>query len=290
MAGRDDDAAPFSRIGIVGTGLIGGSIALAARRAWPQVHVMGTASRRGPLPAGLLDVTVDDVGLMAATCDLIVLAVPVAAMPQAMATLVRLGSNAVVTDVGSTKRGVMAAAASAALPSFVGGHPMAGAERPGAAEARADLFVAKPWLLVQGAAAPAEAARFEAFVRALGAVPRWIDAESHDRAVAFVSHLPQVLATVLMNAAESAVPDDGPRAAGNAFAEMTRLASSPADLWQGICAENADFVADALRRFVELLPTATDLKDGTWVASALDQSGAARDRWRALRNRVDQAP
>ncbi len=286
MAATGKDAVPFRRIGIVGTGLIGGSIALAARRVWPAVHVTGTASRKGPLPEGLLDVTVEDVEAMATVCDLIVLAVPVSAMPRAMATLARLGSTAVVTDVGSTKRSVMAAAASARLPSFVGGHPMAGAERPGAGEARADLFAAKPWLLVHGAAAPADAARFEMFVRALGAVPRWMDAEAHDRAVAFVSHLPQVLATALMNAAESGVPADGPGAAGNAFAEMTRLASSPADLWQGICAENADFVAEALRTFVALLPAEAELKDGTWIASALSRSGAARDRWRGVQNRA----
>jgi prephenate dehydrogenase len=275
--------APFERIGIIGTGLIGGSIAMAARRQWPAIRVIGTPSRHGELPAGMLDRTVSDIAELAAEVDLVILGVPVTVMPGIMQTLARAGDTAVVTDVGSTKRGVMVAAHDAALPRFIGGHPMAGGERPGAGEARADLFAGKPWLLVEGTASPADAARFEAFVRALGAVPRWMSADLHDRTVAYVSHLPQVVAAALMNAAEQAVGATGPHVAGNAFAEMTRLASSPAAMWQGICAENADFVAEALRGFLAELPDGRGLADGTWTHEALSRSGVARDRWRGIR-------
>lgn len=273
--------APFERIGIIGTGLIGGSVALAARRAWPSVRITGTPSRSGVLPDGMLDRTEADTVALAADSDLVIFGVPVTVMPDMMATLVRAGTTAVVTDVGSTKRGVMSAARDAGLRAFIGGHPMAGGERPGAAEARADLFVGKPWLLVEGTASAEESARLEAFVRELGAVPRWMPADVHDRTVAYVSHLPQVVAAALMNAAEHAVADTGPHVAGNAFAEMTRLASSPAGMWQGICAENADFVTEALRNFLAQLPAGQGLVDGSWVADALPRSGAARDRWRA---------
>jgi prephenate dehydrogenase len=111
-------------------------------------------------------------------------------------------------------------------------------------------------------------------------------ADVHDRTVAYVSHLPQVVAAALMNAADRAVAATGPHVAGNAFAEMTRLASSPPEMWQGICAENADFLTEALRTFLEQLPEGRGLSDGTWVAEALTQSGVARDRWRAGRQRA----
>jgi prephenate dehydrogenase len=277
------EQAPFARIGIVGTGLIGGSVALAARHAWPDVQVIGTPSRNGPLPAGMVDRVTADVASIANESDLIVLAMPVTAMPDAMRTIAATGSPAVVTDVGSTKRGVMTAAREAGLRAFVGGHPMAGGERPGATEARADLFVGRPWLLVEGTASSADGARLEEFARALGAVTSWMPADLHDRTVAYVSHLPQIVASALMNAADAAVHTTGPNVAGNAFAEMTRLASSPADMWQGICAENADFVAEALRTFLAQLPQGPDLAAGTWVPDALSRSGGARDRWRVRR-------
>lgn len=280
---NDRQVAPFERIGIIGTGLIGGSIALAARRTWPSVRIIGTPSRTATLPDGMLDRAEPDIAALTAASDLVVLCVPVTAMPSAMATIAGVGSSAVVTDVGSTKRQVMAAAREAGLRTFVGGHPMSGGERPGAVEARADLFVGKPWLLVEGTAPTADGSRLETFVRALGAVSRWMPADQHDRTVAYVSHLPQVVAAALMNAADRGVPETGPFVAGNAFAEMTRLASSPAEMWQGICADNADFVAEALRSFLSQLPDASGLANGTWVGDALPRSGAARSRWRAIR-------
>jgi prephenate dehydrogenase len=278
-----DQHAPFNCIGIVGTGLIGGSIALAVKHVWPDVHVTGTPSRSGPLPAGLVDRVEADVATLARESDLVVLAVPVTVMPVVMAKIAAVESTAVVTDAGSTKRRVIHAARAAGLATFIGGHPMAGGERPGAGEARHDLFVARPWLLVSGTAPKAQEARLETFVTALGALPRWMAADEHDRVVAFVSHLPQVVAAALMNAAERAVARSGPQVAGNAFAEMTRLASSPVDMWKGICAENADFVAEALGVFLSELPAGRDLGDGKWVAEALSRSAAARDRWRSAR-------
>lgn len=286
MDTRDRDAPPFARIGIAGTGLIGGSIALAAKAAWPGVHVSGTLSRQGTLPDGMADRIVRDVEQLG-DCDLIVLGVPVPVMPELMERIARHGTRAVVTDVGSTKRGVMRAAEAAGLTTFIGGHPMAGGERPGAGEARADLFAGKPWLLVPGSAGTADEQRLTRFVEALGGVPAWMGADPHDRTVAYVSHLPQILAAALMNAAEAAVGEHGPHAAGRAFAEMTRLASSPPDMWRDICAENADFVSEALRTFLQVLPDAAQQPPGHWVHDALSRSGDARRRWRAARGLDD---
>lgn len=275
---------PFPRIGIIGTGLIGGSMALAARRAWPNVHVTGTPSRSGPLPDGLVDQTTADIAILSRESDLVVLAVPVDVMPAMMATIAASRATALVTDVGSTKRSVMRAAHETGLTSFVGGHPMAGGEKPGSAEARADLFDDRPWLLVEGSAGKAAGERFETFIQALGARTRWMAAEAHDRAVAYVSHLPQLLAAALLNAADAATADDGPEIAGKAFAEMTRLASSPADMWRGICADNADFIREALGAFQKELPNGPD-GIGDWISQALARSGAARQRWSRDRSR-----
>ncbi len=98
--------------------------------------------------------------------------------------------------------------------------------------------------------------------------------------MAYVSHLPQLLATALMNVAYDAVGDEGLAAAGPAFAEMTRLASSPSDLWQGILMQNADFTAEAVERFIACLPSDGRLASGDWVRDAFARAGQARGQWR----------
>jgi prephenate dehydrogenase len=271
---------PFSRIGIVGLGLIGGSIARAARIAWPGVTLIGfdrmdataAAARRD-----VVDATVDGLpGLDG--CDLVILATPLDAMIEALPALGAFRRPAVITDVGSTKRQIVEAAAAAGLSAFVAGHPMAGSERGGLDEARGDLFSGRPWFLVHGRAGDETARRVEAFVVGLGAVPHWTDADTHDRAVAYLSHLPQIVAVALMNAAAGTLDDRALSSGGRAFDEMTRLASSPADLWHGILSVNADFVAEALADFMAGLPDTGEFRDATWVRDAFDRAAAARAR------------
>lgn len=277
--------APFGRIGVAGLGLIGGSVALAAKAAWPAAIVIGCdaaghldeAIRRGVVANGDADVAA------LAACDLVILAVPLASMREVLAALHRAGAAGVITDVGSTKRGIVRTAREIGVRQFVGGHPMAGGERPGLDQARADLFGDRPWLLVRATADAAADERVEAFARGVGARPSWMDADAHDRAVAYVSHLPQVVSAAIMSAAESGAGADGAVAAGPAFAEMTRLASSPPEMWRAVLAENADFVAEALARFAADLPSVADLQSGAWARRVLADAGAARDRWRARR-------
>jgi prephenate dehydrogenase len=227
---------------------------------------------------GLIDAGVTEpADLAAAEC--VVLAVPMAAMGDLIHALGRCRAPGIITDVGSTKRSVMAAAAAAGLRRFVGGHPMAGAEHAGLEHARADLFQDRPWLLVAAEASEARAA-VEGLITTLGGRPRWLSAEHHDRTMAYVSHLPQLLATTLMNVAARQVGDDGLSAAGPAFVEMTRLASSPSHLWQGILADNADFTAEALARFVEALPEEAEVGRADWVREAFLRASQARRRWR----------
>jgi prephenate dehydrogenase len=273
---------PFQRVGIVGLGLIGGSIALRVRELWPDVtlvacdrpEALDVGRRRGIVDRAAAALTaLSDV-------DLVVLAVPVPTICEMMPDLAALGGRIVITDVGSTKRLVMAEAATAGLPRFVGGHPMSGSEQGGIAHARADLFQGRPWMLVESSvgATLGDAARIEEFVRALGGVPHWIDAETHDRVVAYISHVPQLIAVALMNATAEAIGEGGLAASGRAFREMTRLASSPADLWQGILAGNVDNVASALEDVMRCLPSAADLSAGQWIGEAFTRADRARRR------------
>jgi prephenate dehydrogenase len=260
---------PFRQLGIVGLGLIGGSIAAAASAAWPRLHVIGVdrpeiaADARGRGWIHEVRARSGDLG----DADLVVLAAPVPGIVACLGDLARAGHRSTVTDVGSTKRTILQAAADAGLAGFVGGHPMAGAEASGLAAARADLFAGHRWHVVPGErAGDDDVARVEALASGVGARPTRTDAETHDRVMAYVSHLPQLLAVALMNTAGGAVGGDGLAMAGRGLADMTRLASSPPAVWEGILAANADYVAEALDALrVELTgfdarePGATDL-------------------------------
>ena len=255
----------FDKIGIVGLGLIGGSIALAARQLWPKALVIGVDNKdvlETAMRLHAIDVAADDL-IVLAEADVVILAAPVRAN---MALLAELDDNvrqpAVVTDTGSTKRGVMEAAC--ALPprfTFIGGHPLAGAAHGGLEHARPDLFSGRPWLLTPeivtegGRAFRASEAveKLTAFVRALGAVPRVMGATAHDRLLAFLSHLPQMTASALMQVVGDSVGQEGLGLAGRGLADTTRLASSPADIWRDIAATNADEIGAALDGLIALL-------------------------------------
>jgi prephenate dehydrogenase len=269
---------PFPRIGIAGVGLIGGSVALAARAAWPGVRLVGMDVSENGARARERGV-VDDVATTLTSLppvDLLVLAMPVSGIAESMHQVAQVAGSAVVTDVGSTKRTVLAAAAAAGVRRFVGGHPMAGSERGGLDEARADLFVRRPWLLLDAGAGSDVNDRVQAFTVALGAVPQWIDSEIHDRVVAYLSHLPQLLAVALMNTAAEAIPPGARGIGGRAFEEMTRLASSPSGMWQDILCDNADYVNEALLALARALPTVDRLKDPRWVEQAFARAEAAK--------------
>jgi prephenate dehydrogenase len=278
----------FQKIGIVGLGLIGGSIALRARELWPGALVIGvdnkdvleTAMRRHAI-----DVAADDL-IVLAEADIVILAAPV---KQNIALLEQLDENvhvpAVVTDTGSTKRDILVAAG--ALPprlTFVGGHPLAGAAQGGLEHARPDLFEGRPWLLTSQSSDAVGAAldKLTDFVGALGAEPRIVDAKAHDRLLAFLSHLPQLTASALMQVVGDAVGQDGLSLAGRGLADTTRLASSPADIWRDIAATNADEIGPALDALIDLLKELRqDLPEGDRLTDVFTDAA----RWRATLKR-----
>ena len=286
--GRSGRAAPdsrppiFQKIGIVGLGLIGGSIARAARQLWPGSLVIGVDNKdvlETAMRLHAIDVAADDL-IVLAEVDVVILAAPV---KQNLALLAELDEHvrqpAVVTDTGSTKRAMIEAARE--LPerfTFIGGHPLGGAAAGGLERARPDLFKGRPWLFTPTGDAGGEALdRLLAFVSALGAVPRVMDVTAHDRTLAFLSHLPQLTASALMRVVGDAVGADGLALAGRGLVDTTRLASSPPEIWKDIAATNADEIGVALDTLVALLE---DLKRDLASGDRLDEVFAEAARWR----------
>ena len=278
----------FDKIGIVGLGLIGGSIALACRQLWPKALVIGVDNKdvlETAMRLHAIDVAADD-PIVLAEADVVILAAPVRTN---IALLAELDENvrqpAIVTDTGSTKRAIVEAAK--ALPprfTFVGGHPLAGAAQGGLEHARADLFHGRPWLLTPPAP-PAGRPEFHgegidklmAFVGALGAVPRLVGVQAHDRLLAYLSHLPQLAASALMQVVGDAVGQDGLSLAGRGLADTTRLAASPPEIWRDIAATNADEIGPALDALIGLLQDLRkDLPEGERLADVFTDAA----RWR----------
>ena len=273
---------PFKSVSIVGLGLIGGSIALAVRERWPAIRIAGVdrkAVLAHALGSGAIDRTADSAA-DAADADLIVLAAPVRQNLKLLAEIAqRLPADTVVTDVGSTKRGIVDAATALACASFVGGHPIGGAEQGGFGFARPDLFRHRPWIFTPApSTSAASLGRLFEFARGLGARPSTMDATEHDRVMAFLSHLPQLTASALMDVIGSSAGENALRLAGRGLVDTTRLASSPAETWRDVCATNADAVAEALDRLIaRLSELRADLRGG----DALERVFAEAARWRA---------
>ncbi len=184
--------------------------------------------------------------------------------------------DALVIDTGSTKREIMAAAAQAGIPHFVGGHPMAGGTT--LADARADLFDGRAWFLTNPDS-PEAVQRAAKFVEALGATPVVLPdrGEEHDRLMAAVSHLPQVTATMLMAIVARAVGPDNLHWAGGGLRDTTRLAASQADVWQSILASNRQELRPLLKQLAsELAAFADRLDDPDAVTKLFDEANRAK--------------
>jgi prephenate dehydrogenase len=266
-AAQDTEVPIFQRIAIVGLGLIGGSIALACRERWGGGLIIAV-DRKDVLERAMrmhaVDVGGDDL-VMAAEADLVILAAPVR---QNLAVLREIadyvGAEAIVTDVGSTKRQIVEAAR--ALPdrlTFIGGHPLAGAAVGGLQAARADLFQGRPWVLTptQHGGDPA-LLKLGAFVEGLGARVEVLKPAAHDALLAHLSHLPQLAISALMHVIGERAGDEGLALSGRGLRDTTRLASSPPDIWRDIAATNRDYIAAALDELIAVLQRLRDDERG----------------------------
>lgn len=273
------------RLTVVGAGLIGASVGRAARaRGLAEVVAVepDAAAADAARAIGAADRVVADLATGIDGADLIVLAAPPSAIVALLEPVGRLrGPDSVVTDVGSVK--VPIAAAAAGLSWFVPGHPMAGGERHGPSASQPDLFVGAAWPLTPtDATDPAALARVSEFVAALGARPMVLTPDAHDRAVAVTSHLPHALAFALYAVARRRAEggDDALFAlAAGGFHSATRVAASSPELWRDICLSNRREVLSAARDLAREFSALLDaLEAGDSAATlAAFEAGHRRD-------------
>jgi prephenate dehydrogenase len=276
------------RIAVLGVGLIGGSVGLAAKEHVEDAEVVGFG--RSPerleraLELGAIDTVATTLEEALADAAICFCCAPVGALPdQIGAALAAAGEDCVVTDVGSIKGGIVDAFDDRR---FVGGHPIAGAETAGVEHAREDLFQGATWYLTPTRASSGVLfERLHRFVAAIGARPVAIDAESHDRLLATVSHLPHVLANVLVSQAAGALGEEDaalPRV-GPSFRDATRVAGANSAIWTDIYVANREAIAAEIDAAAERLRNAADtLRAADGDAITAWNERAAEDRRRLL--------
>jgi prephenate dehydrogenase len=293
------------RIAVLGVGLVGGSIGLAAKENVEDAEVVGFG--RDPervaraVELGALDRAAGSLEEAVTGADLCFTCAPVGALPELVAgVLAAAGPDTLVTDVGSTKGDLLEGVDD---PRFVGGHPIAGAETAGVEHARADLFQGAVWYLTP---LPHSSGllyeRLHRFVVDVGALPVAVDADTHDRLVAVFSHLPHVLANVLASQAAERLSEHGDalRQVGPSFRDMTRVAGANTAMWSDIYRSNRMAIVEEIRRFrAELEEVEQRLESGEiadWNDRAREdrrellESGAAGGAVHELRLTVPNRP
>jgi prephenate dehydrogenase len=279
------------RVAVIGVGLIGGSVALAARErlgatVWGydrSEQALERAQQRGAV-----DTAAGTAAEAVAGAQAVFVAVPVGGLPELVGqALAAAPADCVVTDVGSTKQAVVAAHED---PRFVGGHPLAGAENAGVEHARSDLFEGATWYLTPGAGTSGILyERLHRLLRGLGAQPTAIDPETHDRILATVSHLPHVFANVLVSQAAGTLAAGGERlpATGPSFRDATRVAGAPSAIWTDIYLSNRDaLTAELDATLIRLTEIRAALAAGDGGAIARWNDAAADDRRRLLEGQL----
>ena len=282
---------PMVNVAIIGLGLIGGSVALALRGAWPNVNIIAFDRDESQLDlalrAGAIDSGATRFGAIEGA-DLVFVSVPVAQSAMTFSALFPfLGANAVLTDVGSTKQSVIAAAHAhlgAKVAQFVPGHPIAGREKTGFAAAASELFEGKNVVLTPLAEnAPAAVETVRSLWRACGANVVEMTADAHDAIFAAVSHLPHLLAFALVD--ELAQRPNAKSLfsfAASGFRDFTRIAGSSPEMWRDIALNNRDAL---VREFDRYLRHATALRDAvasadaTRIESLMSHAREAREQW-----------
>ncbi len=279
----------FQKITLIGVGLLGGSVGLAARGRGVAERVTGLVRRAESVEectaAGAADDATLDLAEAVADAGLVILCTPVGGMRDLAAKIQpHLAADAIITDVGSVK-GPVVEAVQPVLPRFIGSHPLCGSEKSGVAHARADLLEGAVCAVTPSDASPADAVEaVTAFWSALGSRVVNLSAADHDAICARTSHLPHVLASALVNAVLA-----NPRAGendflGTGFRDTTRLASGEAGMWRDIAMDNAEAIAGALEDLqTELarLKTALSEKDAVALEQFFAKGRAARNAWLA---------
>ena len=279
----------YKRVGIIGVGLIGGSFALALKTVKAVDTVVGFGRSRANLDVarklGVIDQIAkgwDDID----GCDLLLLAVPVGQLPEVMPMIApRIGKDTVLTDAGSTKRDVVLYARAAlgkSLPRFVPAHPIAGAEKSGAAAARPNLFAGKPVVITPiEETDPFAFKRVRATWQLTGAQTLRMDVAMHDMALAATSHLPHVLAFAMMNEIAARPQAEAMLSlTGGGFRDFTRIAASNPEMWRDICLANRDALCteiDAFSARLAQMRHSIAIGDGPALERAFESARVARE-------------
>ncbi|MGI9185623.1 MAG: prephenate dehydrogenase/arogenate dehydrogenase family protein [Solirubrobacteraceae bacterium] len=280
------------RIAVIGVGLIGGSVGLAARERLGATvcgYDRSAQALERARQRGAVDTSATSVAEAVTDAQAVFVAVPVGALPELVGeTLAAAPADCVITDVGSTKRAVVAAHDD---PRFVGGHPLAGAENAGVEHARADLFAGATWYLTPRAGTSGILyERLHRLTAGLGAQPIAIDPETHDQILATVSHLPHVLANVLVSQAAGTLAAAGGErlpATGPSFRDATRVAGAPSAIWTDIYLSNRDaLTAELDAALIRLTEIRAALAAGDRSAIARWNDAAADDRRRLLEGQL----
>jgi prephenate dehydrogenase len=262
---------PWGVASVVGVGLIGGSFALALRKAGFKGKIIGVSSPetvRAALDRGVIDEALP-LRDAAGQSDLIYLAQPIERILETLDEIdPHVYTGTLITDAGSTKAAIMARAAKRIKRGrFIGGHPMAGKQTRGVAEADAGLFRGRPYVLTSADE------ELERWIKRMGARVVILDAEEHDRLVALTSHLPQLISTAL--AASIAAEPGAECVTGPAAIELTRLAMSPYEIWRDIFATNRASIDAALGAFIERLQELRKELQSPAIEKEFERAGAA---------------
>jgi prephenate dehydrogenase len=282
----------FERVAVIGVGLIGGSFSLAAKEKKLCGHVVGAgrsaANLKLALERGAIDSIAPDAATAVQDADLVLIATPVAQIEEVFLSVdSRIKPNAIITDAGSTKRDVVAAARKGLgrrIAQFVPAHPVAGAEKSGAAAASAELFRGRRLVLTPLIENERENVEtISSLWTALGARVSRMSPAEHDRVFAAVSHLPHLLAYALVNdiSARAEAAQLFSYAAGG-FRDFTRIASSHPEMWRDICVANSDELLKELDRFSDALGEIRQLvetRNSKSLEKLFADARSARERW-----------
>ncbi|MGA8224417.1 MAG: prephenate dehydrogenase/arogenate dehydrogenase family protein [Candidatus Acidiferrales bacterium] len=250
----------FRRVAVIGTGLIGGSFALAIRRQFPQISIVGFDRPdvlKHALARKAIQEAASDVPSAVRGADLVYIALPISAAIESLPVIASwAGPHALVTDACSTKTIVCRAAKDHfhGGARFLGGHPIAGKEISGIERADPDLFRGSRYVLIASEQDPGpRVQQFASLLRGIGAEPDWCDAETHDWALGIVSHLPQLLSVALARVVQDESDETGLplTLAGQGLQDMLRLAASPYTVWRDICLTNSENIGRALDRLTQ---------------------------------------
>ena len=257
---------PIRQITIIGTGLIGGSLGLAAKANGFRGKIVGCDSKAVLSKArreGAIDQSITDPVRACVGSDVVLLATPVGGVIELIAKLApHLAPDTLLTDVASTKSEILQAAernfGPAASERFLAGHPMAGKESSGIEFADAELFRGAVWFFTPAPGQNLKSGRvaeFIALIRKIGAKPAILDSAEHDQLCAWISHVPQMISTALASALVEEYGEDAPllQSGGRALREMTRIAASPYSMWRDIALTNHQCIADALLKLEQKL-------------------------------------